>query len=171
MPYTSPDNYFEHFTAGDRYEHVRGRTVSNVDNLWLTLTTLNTAQGHFNLDYIHRASGGLFTERLVMGGATLAIVIGLTAEDMSENALADLGLTGVRLPAPVYRGDTLYAHSEVVELSDAGDRPDAGVMTYRFTGRKGDGTVVVEGTRRVLLKRFSHWAERDGHVAEPEETA
>jgi acyl dehydratase len=165
MPYTSPDSYLEDFTVGAVYEHVRGRTVSNEDNLATTLMTLNTAQGHFNLDYMRDAMDGAFRERLVMGAVTLALVIGLTSEDMSENAIADVGLTGIRLSNPVYREDTLFARSEVVEIRD-GERPDAGLLTYRFTGRKADGTEVATGLRTVLVKRRAHWAESDGHTKE-----
>ncbi|WP_236794235.1 MaoC family dehydratase [Amycolatopsis sp. GM8] len=165
MAYTSPDSYFEDFSTGTVHEHVRGRTVSNEDNLAITHLTLNTAQGHFNLDYMRDLMDGAFRERLVMGAVTLAIVIGLTSEDMSENAIAEIGLTGIRLSNPVYREDTLYARSEVIELRDA-DRPDAGLLTYRFTGRKADGTEVATGLRTVLLKRREHWAAADGHTTE-----
>ncbi len=175
---TSSDSYFEDFQVGDRYEHPRGRTVDNYDNCIVTHLTMNTAQGHFNLDYMKGAMGGQFPERLVMGGATTAIVIGLTSEDMSENAFLDLAITDIRLKSPVYAGDTLYAASEVLELCDSNERPDAGVVRYRFTGRKADGTEVVSGVRTILVKRRACWADRphaahagarepagEGHVA------
>jgi itaconyl-CoA hydratase len=163
MSYTSPDSYWEDFTVGTHYEHVRGRTVSNEDNLAITHLTLNTAQGHFNLDYMRGVLGGMFHERLVMGAVTLSLVIGLTSEDMSENAIADVGLTGIRMPNPVYREETLYATSEVVELRESGSQ-DSGLMTYRFTGRKADGTEVCTGLRTVLLKRRAFWAKADGNL-------
>lgn len=162
MSYTSDDSYWEDFVVGDVYEHVRGRTVSNEDNLAISHLTLNTAQGHFNLDYMRDVMDGIFEERLVMGAVNLAIIIGLTSEDMSENAIAEIGMTQIRLTNPVYREDTLYARSEVVELADS-DREDAGALTYRFTGRKADGTVIATGLRTVLVKRRSHWAEKDGN--------
>jgi itaconyl-CoA hydratase len=166
MAHTSSDNYFEDFRIGDVFEHPRARTVSNTDNLWITHTTLNTAQAHFNLDYMQDMMGGIFRERLVMGAVTLAFVVGLTSEDMSENAFMDLGLSAIRLTTPVYKDDTLYARSEVLDVSDSDERADAGVLTYRFTGRKTDGSVVVEGERTLLVKRRSHWAELDGHGKE-----
>lgn len=155
---TSADNYFEDFQVGDRYEHVRGRTVDNYDNYLITHTTMNTAQGHFNLDFMKDIHGGWFTERLVMGGATTSIVVGLTSEDMSENAFLDLAITDLKLKSPVYQGDTLYATSEVLEIADSIERPDAGIVRYRFTGRKADGTEVVSGIRTILVKRRSYWA-------------
>lgn len=166
LPFTSNDNYFEDFRVGDVYEHPRGRTVSNVDNLWITHLTLNTAQAHFNLDYMQDMMGGIFRERLVMGAVTVAVVIGLTSEDMSENAFTDLGLNAIRLSNPVYKDDTLYASSEVLEVRDSEERRDAGLVTYRFTGRKTDGAVVVQGERRLLVKRRAYWAELDGHGKE-----
>lgn len=166
MAYTSPDSYWEDFRVGDVYQHVRGRTVSNEDNLAITHLTLNTAQGHFNLDYMSGLMDGVFSERLVMGAVNLAIIVGLTSEDMSENAMAEVGMTEIRLKNPVYREDTLYATSEVVDVSDS-DREDTGLMTYRFTGRKADGTEVATGLRTVLLKRRRHWAEKDGDTFTP----
>jgi len=163
MGLTSAGSYFEDFQIGDVYEHPRGRTVTNLDNYLVTHMTMNTAQAHFNLEYARRMLGGHFAERLVVGPCTIAIVVGLTSEDMSENAFADLGLTAIRLPNPVFAGDTLYARSEVLEIRDAAERPDAGVVRYRFTGWKDGGTVVVEGERTVLVKRRAHWSKADGN--------
>src|ERR1700689_2639235 len=165
MTYTNQDSYFEDFTVGDTYEHVRARTVSNTDNLWITHMSLNTAQAHFNLDHMSGLMDGIFSERLVMGAVTLAIVLGLTSEDMTENAIADIGLSEIRMPNPVYRGDTLYATSTVLALSASADRPDCGVLTYRFNGRKTDGTPVVSGIRRVLLKRRAQCQDRDDNLS------
>lgn len=164
MPVTGNNNYYEDFAAGDVYEHVRGRTVTHFDNYAVTHMSMNTAQPHFNVEYSKQLMDGAFPERLVAGPCTIAIVIGLTTEDMTENAFMDLGLTALKLPAPVFAGDTLYARSEVLEVRDSPDRPDAGVMRYRFTGHKADGKVVAEGERIVLLKKRSHWAQADGNA-------
>ncbi|WP_433622137.1 MaoC family dehydratase [Nocardia sp. CA-120079] len=166
MPITSSDNYFEDFRVGAIYDHPRARTIDNADNLWITHLTLNTAQVHFNLDYRQQMMGGIFAERLVMGAVTLALVVGLTSEDMSENAFMDLGMDEIKLSTPVYRDDTLYASSEVLEVRDSEERPDAGIVAYRFTGRNSDGAVVVQGKRTLLVKRRSHWAVADGHGKE-----
>jgi itaconyl-CoA hydratase len=163
MGVTGTGNYFEDFEPGDVIEHVRGRTVTDFDNYWVTHMTMNTAQAHFNLDYARQMMGGAFSERLVVGPASIAIVVGLTSEDLSENAFMDLGLTGIKLPNPVYAGDTLYARSEVLETRESADRPDAGVVRYRFIGRKSDGKTVVEGERTVLVKKRASWAARDGN--------
>jgi len=164
MSMTGNTNYYEDFATGQVYEHVRGRTVLHFDNYAVTHMSMNTAQAHFNVEYSRQMMDGAFPERLVAGPCTIAIVIGLTTEDMSENAFMDLGLTALKLPAPVFAGDTLYARSEVLEVRDSPDRPDAGVMRYRFTGHKADGKVVAEGERIVLLKKRSHWAKADGNA-------
>lgn len=166
MAITSAFNYYEDFHVGDVYDHPRARTVSNTDNLWITHQSLNTAQAHFNLDYMQDMMGGVFRERLVMGAVTIAIVIGLTSEDMSENAFMDLGMGSIRLSNPVYKDDTLYATSEVLDVGDSDDREDAGIVSYRFEGRKTDGSIVVQGERRLLVKRRSHWAKVDGNPQE-----
>ncbi|MGH3756700.1 MaoC family dehydratase [Actinophytocola sp.] len=165
MGYTSTGSYFEEFAAGDTFEHARGRTVTQADNLAATHGTLNTAQAHFDLRYSTSMMDGAFAERLVMGGLTLAIVVGLTSADLSENALGDLGLTGVRFPNPVYPGDTLCARSEVLAVADVPERSDAGSVQYRFTGSKDDGSTVVEGVRTILVKRRMVYGERDGNAA------
>jgi itaconyl-CoA hydratase len=149
---TGTGNYLEDFAEGMTFDHARGRTVDNVDNLWVTHTTLNTAEAHFNLPYALGLMNGRFEERLVMGAVTIAIVIGLTSEDLSENAIADIGLTGVRLHNPVFEGDTLYAASEILRIEPDTKRQNAGLLTYRFTGRKEDHTRVVEGIRTVSIK-------------------
>lgn len=153
---TGTDNYFEDFTVGDVFRHARGKTVTEMDGVLLTHLVMNTAQGHFNE---HLMAASPFKGRIVFGGIIAAIVIGLAYEDTGEQALAELALDGVRFRSPVQHGDTLYATTEVVALADA-DRDDAGVTTFKHTGTNQDGTVVFEGTRRVLLKRRSHWADR-----------
>jgi itaconyl-CoA hydratase len=156
MAVTGGGNYFEDFRIGDAFEHQRGRTVEHFDNYLLTHMSMNTAQAHFNLPYSQALLDGTFRERLVPGPCTLGIVVGLTSQDMSENAVADVGLTAVKMPHPVFAGDTLYAASEVLELREEGGRPGAGFMRYRFVGRNQDNKVVVEGERLILLKKKSH---------------
>lgn len=160
MAITGRDNYFESFALGDVYDHARGRTVTNWDNYALTHLSMNTASAHFDLHLSTTVMDGRFKERLVAGPCTLNIIVGLTTEDMSENAFMDVAMTGIRLPAPVFQGDTLYARSEVLELTDS-ERPDAGLMRYAFTGRNQDDVIVAQGERTVLVKRASHWAEHD----------
>lgn len=157
----APGLYFEDYMVGDLFEHSRGRTVTNFDNYAVTHLSMNTAEAHFNLDYSRKVLDGTFRERIVAGPCTIGIVIGLTAQDMTENALLDLGMTGLRLKKPVFADDTLRATSEVLDLQPDAAREDVGVLRYRFTGINQDNDVVAEGERTVQIKRRSHWAERD----------
>ena len=151
---TGTDNYFEDFVPGTVMRHARGKTVEALENVLITNLVMNTAQGHFNE---HAMKNSRFGQRITFGGVTLSLIIGLAAQDTAENALAELGLDKIRLSAPVFHGDTLYAFSEVLASGPA-DRPDAGIVTFRHWGINQDEKVVFEGERRVLVKRRSHWA-------------
>ena len=113
---------------------------------------LNTAQGHFNEDALRDTYG----KRLQFGGVTIAMVIGLAMQDTGENALAELALDKIRLKAPVFHGDTLYAFTEVMDRSDS-DREDAGEVLFRHWGVNQKDEIVFEGERKVLIKRRSHF--------------
>lgn len=153
---TGNDNYFEDFTVGASYEHARGKTVTEMDGVLITNMVMNTAQGHFNEDQMAKGPMG---QRIVFGGVTASMVIGLAMQDTGEQALAELGMTGIRFRVSVHHGDTLYAFSEVLETRDS-DRPDAGIVRFAHRGLNQDGKVVFEGERTVLIKRRSHWADR-----------
>jgi itaconyl-CoA hydratase len=141
---TSPGSYFEDFTVGSCVEHPRGKTIGEIDNVLITNMVMNTAQAHFNE---HRTG-----RRVVFGGITASMVIGLAMEDTGENAIAELGLDRVRFRNPVFHGDTLYALSEVLEAIPL-ERPDAGEVRFRHVGFNQDGAIVFEGERRVLIRR------------------
>jgi acyl dehydratase len=153
---TGTDNYFEDFDVGDTFRHARGKTVTEMDGVLITHLVMNTAQGHFNE---HLMSATPFGGTIVFGGIIASVVIGLAYEDTGEQALTELGLTGVRFRSPVQHGDTLYATTEVIAKKDA-DRDDAGEVTFRHQGINQKDEVVFEGERRVLLKRRSHWSDR-----------
>lgn len=153
---TGRDNYFEDFSVGDAFEHARGKTVTEMDGVLITNMVMNTAQGHFNED---RMSKGPLQHRIVFGGVTASMCIGLAMQDTGENALEELSLDKIRFPASVFHGDTLYAYSQVLAKEDA-ERPDAGIVTFHHWGLNQDGKQVFEGVRRVLIKRRSHWETR-----------
>lgn len=112
-------NFFEDFTVGEVYRHGLGRTISEADNTWFTLLTCNTLQAHFNADY---ASHTEFGRPLVVSTLTLAVITGLSVSDISQNAVANLGWDRVRLPRPVFVGDTLYAETEILERRRSASR-------------------------------------------------
>ena len=139
--------FFEDFKVGDVYRHAMGRTLSEADNTWFTLLTCNTNQIHFNADYAAQTE---FKRPLMNSCLTLALVTGLSVEDISQHIVANLGWDKVTLPAPVFAGDTIYAESEVLETRPSKSRPGQGIVRVRTKGYKQDGTVVIQFERTVL---------------------
>jgi itaconyl-CoA hydratase len=140
--------FLEDFRVGDVYRHAHGRTITQTDNTWFTLLTNNTHDIHYNADYASRTE---FGRPLVVSTLTLAIVTGLSVPDVSQNAVANLGWENVRLTAPVFAGDTLYAESEVLEVRPSRSRPGQGIVRVRTKGLNQDGVVVMEFERSVLV--------------------
>ena len=143
----------EDFRVGDVYEHRPGRTISESDNTWFTLLTMNTHPLHFDVAY---AASTEFGRPLVNSCLTLAMVTGMSVTDLSWKAVANLGWDKVRLLAPVYAGDTIYAESEVLAVRESQSRPTQGVVTVRTTGRKADGTAFMSYERAILVPKRSH---------------
>lgn len=156
---TGKRNYFEDFTTGDVYEHARGKTVEGLENVLITNLVLNTAQAHFNE---HLAETLPQKHRIVFGGVTASIVIGLAMQDTGENALEEVGLDKVRFRVPVLHGDTLYAFTEVVAKEDSAENlrghQEAGLIHLRHWGVNQRGETVFEGERRVIVKKQSYKA-------------
>jgi itaconyl-CoA hydratase len=146
----------EDFKVGDVYEHRPGRTVLEADNVWFTLLTMNTHPLHFDAAYAARTE---FGRPLVNSCLTLAMVTGMSVSDLSQKAVANLGWDKVRLTAPVFAGDTLYAESEVLEVRESKSRPTEGIVTVRTTGKKADGTTFLTFERAILVPRRGHAAD------------
>lgn len=142
--------YFEDFEAGDIYPHPLGRTLTQNDNIWFTLMTQNTAPLHFDAHYAAQTE---FGKPLINSCLTLALVTGQSVTDISQNVFANLGWDEVRLPRPVFEGDTLYSRSEVLEKRESRSRPDVGVVTVRTEGYNQDGVVVISFRRTLLVYR------------------
>ena len=144
--------FFEDFAVGDIYRSRIGRTITQADNIWFTLLTNNTNQIHFNAHY---ASFTEFKRPLVNSAITIAIVAGLGVSDTSENGFA-LGWDQIRLPNPLFEGDTLYSVSEVVDKRESSSRPTQGIVKFRTRGVKQDGIVVIDYTRSVMVWKRAH---------------
>ncbi len=140
----------EDFTVGAIYDHRLGRTITTADNLWFTLLTMNTNPIHVDHAY---ASTTEFGRPIVNSTFTLALVTGLSVPDVSQNALANLGWDEVRLPAPVFEGDTIYSQSEVLEKRESKSRDNIGIVTVKTTGYNQQGTVVITFKRTVMVYR------------------
>jgi acyl dehydratase len=161
MGITGENNYYEDFVVGDKYIHPRGRTVTEMDNVMVTHMTMNTASPHFDEELMKKWVVGKFGgKRVVMGGFTISLILGLTTEDLSENALAEVFLDKIRLPTPVYHGDTLYAESEVLGKEDSKDNPNAGIVYFKTIGKNQEGNIVFEGERKVLIKKRSSYLKK-----------
>jgi len=146
---------FEDFEPGDIFEHPLGRTITQADNIWFTLLTVNTNPIHFDEAYAGRTE---FKRPLVNSTFTLALVTGLSVSDVSLNAI-NLGWDEVRLPAPVFEGDTLYAQSEVIEARPSASRPTMGIVKLRTTGVNQNGVKVIEFLRTIMVYRRGHTPE------------
>lgn len=144
--------FFEDFELGDAYKSHIGRTITQADNIWFTLLTNNTNQIHFNEHY---AALTEFKRPLVNSALTIAIVAGLGVTDTSENGFA-LGWDNIKLPNPLFEGDTIYSVSEVVDKRESASRPKQGIVKFRTRGLNQDGTVVVDYTRSVMVWKRAH---------------
>jgi acyl dehydratase len=149
--------FFEDFEVGDVYEHPLGRTVLDVDNAWFTLLTQNTAPIHFDAHYAAQTEWG---RPLVDSTFTLALVTGQSVSDVSQNVMANLGWDEVRLPHPVFAGDTIYSESEVLSARPSASRPNAGVVTVRTVGVNQNGDIVATFKRTLLVYRRGHAPDR-----------
>ena len=141
---------FEDFEIGDIYEHRPGRTINEADNSWFTLLTMNTHPLHFDHAF---AAETEFGKPLVNSCLTLSIVAGMTVSDTSQMATANLGWKDIKLTAPVFVGDTIYAESEVLDKRASNSRPTQGIVTIKTTGRKADGTVFMTYERSFLVAK------------------
>ena len=139
---------FEDFTVGDVYEHPLGRTLLAADNVWFTCLTMNTNPIHFDAEYSSRTE---FGKPLMNSCFTLALVTGQSVIDLTMNAVANLGWDEVRLPHPVFEGDTIYARSEVIETRESKSRPNAGLVRVKTIGVNQHGTTVIEFKRTFMV--------------------
>jgi itaconyl-CoA hydratase len=144
---------FEDFEVGDVYPHPLGRTILPADNAWFTLVTQNTNPIHFDQVY---ASGTEFKRPLVNSCFTLSLVTGQSVTDISQNVMANLGWDEIRLPHPVFEGDTIYSQSEVLEKRESKSRRNVGIVTVKSTGYNQDGVVVIQFKRTMMVYRRGH---------------
>jgi len=142
--------YLEDFEIGATYEHRPGRTITDADNIHFSLLTMNMHPMH--CDH-HFAAQSEFGQPLVNSAFTLAVVVGMTVNDVSGKAIANLGWKDINLLAPVFAGDTLYAESEVLEKRESKSRPTQGIVTVRSRGFKQDGTEVINFVRSALVPK------------------
>src|SRR5258707_9844401 len=148
--------YFEDFAVGDVYEHRPGHTICEADNSSFTLITMNKHPLHFDQAYAAKSE---FKQPLVNSCLTLSMVVGMSVSDVSQKAIGNLGWNDIKLTAPVFVGDTIYAESEVISKRESASRPGQGVVTARTIRKKGDGTQFMSFERTALIAKRGHGIE------------
>ena len=148
--------YYEDFQVGDIYEHRPGRTITEADNSWFTLLTMNTHPLHFDTEYAKHSE---FGKPLVNSAFTLSVVVGMSVSDTSQKAIANLGWDKIKLTAPVFVGDTLYAESEVLEKRESKSRPNQGIVKIETRAFKQDGAQFMSYERSFLVPFTGHGVE------------
>jgi itaconyl-CoA hydratase len=144
---------YEDFNVGDTYEHRPGRTITETDNIWFTLLTMNTHPAHFDNAYAAKTE---FKQALVNSCLTLSMVVGMSVSDVSQKAAGNLGWDDIKLTAPVFVGDTIYAESEVISKRESASRPTQGIVTVRTVGKKSDGVQFMSFERTILVPKRGH---------------
>jgi len=145
--------YLEDFNVGDVYEHRPGRTLTETDNTWFTLLTMNQHPLHFDAEYAKHSE---FGKPLMNSCLTLSVVAGMSVSDVSQKTIANLGWDKVKMPAPVFNGDTLYAESEVWAIRESKSRPTQGIVTIKTIGKNQDGVEVISFERAMLIPKRGH---------------
>jgi itaconyl-CoA hydratase len=149
--------FFEDFEVGDVYRSSMGRTITENDNIWFTLLTNNPNQIHFNDEYAKHTE---FGKPLVNSLLTIAVVTGLTVQDVSQNGV-NMGWDEVRLPHPVFAGDTLYSETEVLDKRESKSRPAQGIITVKTRGLQQEGKVVIQFSRNIMVWKRDHAPAQD----------
>jgi len=148
--------YYEDFHVGDIYEHRPGRTVTQTENIWFTLLTMNTHPMHFDEEY---AKASEFGRCIVCSPFTVALMVGMSVTDVSQKAIANLGWDEIKLTHPLFAGDTLYAMSEVLDKRESKSRAGAGIVTVKTVGTNQDGKVIGTFSRTMLIAKRGHSVE------------
>lgn len=139
---------FEDFRVNDIYVHPFGKTITDADNHWLTLATQNVAKAHIDENFAARTE---FGKPLVNSTFVLALIVGQSTIDLSMNVFANLGWDEVRLPHPVFVGDTIYSRSKVLSTRESKSRPTLGLVTVASEGFNQDGAIVITYRRTFMI--------------------
>ena len=148
--------YFEEFEVGDIYEHRPGRTITETDNTWFTLLTMNTHPMHFDSEYAKHSE---FGKCIICSPLTVAIMVGMSVTDVSQKAIANMGWTDIRMTFPLFAGDTLTSESELFSKRESKSRPNAGLVTVKTSGFNQDGKLVCDFERTILVAKTGHRVE------------
>lgn len=143
--------WFEQFEVGKTYEHALTRTVTEMDNMMFSCLTLNPQPLHIDRHFCQQTEWG---EPLMNSLFTLGLMIGISVNDLTVGTtIANLGMTDVRFPAPLFQGDSIHVKTEVKEKRESKSRPDAGIVTFIHRAYKQDDTLVAECTRQAFMRK------------------
>ena len=152
--------YYEDFEVGDVFEHRPGRTITDVDNIWMTLLTMNVQQVHFDAVYAAKTE---WKKMLVDSTFTLALLTGMSVRTISAKVEANLGWDRVKATRPVFAGDTLYAESTVLFKRESKSRPTQGIVTVATRGLNQDGKEVMSFERTMLIYKRGRSPEAEAN--------
>lgn len=147
---------YEDFEVGDIYEHRPGRTITETDNTWFTLLTMNTHPMHFDKEYAKHTE---FGKCIICSPLTVALMAGMSVSDVSQKAIANLGWTDIKLTFPLFADDTLYASSEVLDKRESKSRPTAGIVKVLTIGTNQNDKIVCTFERSILVSKRGHSVE------------
>ena len=142
--------WYEEFEIGVRYVHRPGRTATEADNVLFSSLTMNAQALHLDAAF---SATQPFGQRLMNSMWTLSTMVGASVAQLTQGTLvAQVGMTDVAFPAPLFHGDTLYTETEILEKRRSASRPGQGIVTMKHTGRNQDGVVVATASRVALVR-------------------
>ena len=145
--------YFEEFSEGQVFEHAMTRTVTEMDNVLFTTLTMNPQPLHLDAEFARTTE---FGRPLVNSIFTLGLVIGMTVGDTTlGTTVANLGMSDVRFPKPVFHGDTIYAETEIVDKRESKSRPQWGIVTFEHRAKNQHGDIVMRARRNAMMRKRS----------------
>ncbi len=145
-----PGPFFEDLEVNQRFRHWPGRTITEADDTFFSMLTMNTNPIHFDAHYAAQSQHG---QRLVNGTFVFSLVVGMSVRDTSMSAIANLDYQDVRHLAPVFHGDTIYAESVVLDKRESQSRTDRGIVHIETVGKNQHGEPVISYRRHVMLPR------------------
>lgn len=143
--------WFEDLEPGAIYRHPITRTVTEMDNMMFSCLTMNPQPLHIDRHFSARSEWG---QPLMNSLFTLGLMIGISVNDLTlGTTVANLGMTEVTFPAPLFQGDTIDVTTEVVSKRESRSRGDAGIVEFEHKAYKQDGTLVARCRRQALMRK------------------
>jgi acyl dehydratase len=152
--------YYEEFEVGATYRHWPGKTITESEDHLFCLLTMNHHPLHLDAHYAQTSTE--FGQNVVVGNYVYSLVLGMSVPDVSGKAIANLEVESLRHLAPTFHGDTIYAETTVLDMTESRSKDDRGVVTVHTRGYKQDGTVVCEFRRKVMVPKASYGQDRGG---------